>query len=235
MGKHIKREWGYGKYNGPEMWCTLCEEFKVAADYPYQSPIALAEKETVIPDFSGIEFNYQTALFRQEIIDYTVHFVPVTTTNTVRFKRKDFVLNDIHFHIPSEHILDEQQTEVEFHFVHQAADGELLVVGMLYDVINDDYNLMCNQQDLFLWQTGVPEQHFNPEHFLPEDKTYFHYIGSRTTPPTVGPVLWFVFQQVGRIGRYFIESLRTEERPMNTRGLQDKKDRLVYYFDKKMK
>jgi carbonic anhydrase len=66
----------------------------------------------------------------------------------------------------------------------------------------------------------------NVNQLLPEEKTYFTYMGSLTTPPCSENVLWFVMknpilvseEQVQNFGRIY---------PMNARPLQPKGDRLV--------
>ncbi|QXN87885.1 carbonic anhydrase family protein [Tetragenococcus halophilus] len=76
------------------------------------------------------------------------------------------------------------------------------------------------------------EQSLNPEIFLPENISYFHYEGSLTTPPTQGPVQWFVFDQIGVMSRSLIEDFKTSLLP-NNRPLQNKNQRPFFIKNKK--
>ena len=52
--------------------------------------------------------------------------------------------------MPSEHIIDDEQQELEFHLVHMNEQGENLVVGILFR-LTDKLNWICNQQDDSIW------------------------------------------------------------------------------------
>jgi len=43
------------------------------------------------------------------------------------------VLKQFHFHHPSEHTIDGKAYPLEMHFVHAAPDGDLAVVGVLFE------------------------------------------------------------------------------------------------------
>ncbi len=54
------------------------------------------------------------------------------------------------------------------------------------------------QKRIIRWtgKNGTHQQWFNPSIFLPEERLHYHYVGSLTTPPTKGPVKWFVFDTI---------------------------------------
>ena len=223
-------EWSYSGANGPKHWHTLCDWYAEGAKYPYQSPIQLVHGDTQPIGNEVLSFYYKKEKFTEKEFKNTIHFVPYDTESYVVFKGVEYHLTDIHFHMPSEHVIDDTQTELEFHLVHTNAQQENLVVGVLFN-LTDRLNWICNDQDDSIWDFAHHIQWFDQSIFLPEKHSHFHYVGSLTTPPTKGPVNWFVFDTIGEMSRLFIEEFREEVLENNNRPLQDKKDRPIFYSE----
>ena len=228
--RNMDVEWSYSGSNGPEHWHTLCDWYAEGAKYPYQSPIHLKHEETKAFEHETLSFHYKEEKFTEKEFKNTIHFVPYNTESYVVYKGVEYHLTDIHFHKPSEHLIDGTQTELEFHLVHTNDKQENLVVGVLFN-LTDKLNWICNEQDNSIWDFDNHIQHFNPNIFLPEKQSHFHYVGSLTTPPTKGPVNWFVMDTIGEMSRRFIELFHEEVLERNNRPIQETKDRAIYYSE----
>lgn len=229
--KNMDVEWGYSGDRGPANWHTLCDWYAEGAEYPFQSPIALSagivDQET---NYQPLEIHYQKETFTEKEFKNTIHFVPFDTKSYVLFNNQEYHLTDIHFHMPSEHVIEESRRPLEFHLVHMNEDGQNLVLGVLFDFAEKEGIIFNNQPDT-IWDFDHHIQEFNPSIFLPEHSSHFHYVGSLTTPPTKGPINWFVFDTVGHIKWSFIELFRDAVAEHNVRPLQELKDRKVVYCE----
>ena len=56
--------------------------------------------------------------------------VDVAEGSSITLEGRRFSLLQFHFHLPSEHMVDGDGFPMEVHFVHQAAEGDLAVVGV---------------------------------------------------------------------------------------------------------
>ncbi|MHC5247909.1 carbonic anhydrase family protein [Enterococcus sp. LJL120] len=224
-------EWGYSGERGPENWHTLCDWFAEGAKFPLQSPIALTQS-ICQPDnstYQALSIHYQKELFTEKEFKNTIHFVPFDTKSFVVFNKIEYHLTDIHFHMPSEHVIENQRQPLEFHLVHMNAAGENLVLGVLFDLTEDEGKIFNNQPDT-IWDFANHLQEFNPVIFLPEKRSHYHYVGSLTTPPTKGPINWFVFDTIGKMKLDFIDLFREDVAENNSRPLQELKERQVDYY-----
>ena len=157
---------------------------------------------------------------------------------------RQYRLVQFHFHKPSEEAINGERMDMVVHLVHQHHEGALAVVGVLMTTKpapqrkswwgSDDVKPKDNPLIQTLWnniplvkeRVESPGVMINVNQLLPEEKTYFTYMGSLTTPPCSENVLWFVMknpitvseEQVKNFGRIY---------PMNARPLQPKGDRLV--------
>lgn len=222
----MSRIWSYSGKTGPEFWPTLCDSFYTAAQFHWQSPIALTYDKTQ-PLQQTIAFNYNRQAFYVKNVNDTMHFEPAETESFVDFADKRYYLTDIHFHMPSEHIIAKKQMPLEFHLVHKDQKGQPLVCAILFSLSEDEQN-RCNDDSIELTATENKKQLLDPMIFLPKNSGYFHYEGSLTTPPTDGPVQWFVFDEKGIMSRAFIEHFKTILTP-NNRPLQNRNQRPIFY------
>lgn len=140
-------------------------------------------------------------MFESSFFNHTVHLSPKTNEklNTVIFDHKRYFLEDLHFHLPSEHEINHESFPLEFHLVHRSVKNELLVVGV---------TVLPSERPMNTVFAAVDERALHPRvagrgltvpieltRLLPENKQFYHYTGSLTTPPTLGPVEWIVFSQ----------------------------------------
>ncbi|KAF1296068.1 carbonic anhydrase [Enterococcus sp. JM4C] len=235
--KNMDVEWGYTGDRGPEHWHELCDWYREGATYPYQSPIALHhqsnENQSTLKNQDSttneLSFYYVQEHFTEKEFKNTLHFVPYDTQSYVLFRSDKYVLTDIHVHMPSEHQINGQQEGLEFHLVHMNEQGDNLVLGVLFN-LSETGGLDIEKETDVIWDLANHSEWFNPIVFLPQEKSHFYYVGSLTTPPTVGPINWFVFDTVQPMSRQFIAQFKNEITENNNRPLQPIKDRKISYF-----
>ena len=212
-----EEQWDYSPEKGPEHWKDLSQDFAQASQYPYQSPISLVHEKTSKFE-KQLELHYQVADFYEKEIFPTTHLVPANRTNFILLEDGPFYLTDIHFHKPSEHLIDHLQEDIEFHFVHQNEKQEVVVLGVLFH-LNDDKTQFYNKMTEKDWDLSEMKHTFDPGSFFSDQAHFFQYLGSLTTPPTNGPVQWFVFDGVGEMSRKFLTNFHLHVK-QNARPLQ---------------
>lgn len=222
-------EWGYSGERGPEHWAELCDWFAQGAAFELQSPISLTTCKEVENPKETIAFHYEKQRFTDKEFKNTIHLVPYDQLSYVELKGQKYFLTDIHFHMPSEHLINGSQEDVEFHFVHMNAQKENLVVGVLYQLTTDEGWLYdCDNGNV--WNLDKHEHWTNPMVLLPKEKSHYHYIGSLTIPPTSGPIKWFMMDQVQKLNKDFLIPFKGQYAQPNNRPLQPLKDRNIQYF-----
>jgi len=124
---------------------------------------------------------------------------------SVTTQGKKFNLVQWHYHSPAEHVIDGKYFPLEAHYVHQAADGHLLVVAVMIGVAVEQssvgYEASMYLNNVF---DGLPNQGFSPYLFPwygfspsispPQsfDKVHFEYVGSLTSPPCTHGLQWII-------------------------------------------
>ena len=166
-------------YKEPEAWGKVSE---VCSKGMAQSPVELFPSEK--SELPILNFNYEKTEFVKTEVHGSLKFTPKEKNwIEVNGKRYDFL--QVHFHTPSEHQVRGKSYPLEGHFVHSASDGELMVVGVLFQLGKTNKNI-----DQLL-QTGK----LNPVKLMPKKKGYYRYDGSLTTPPCSEGVKWFVLKK----------------------------------------
>jgi carbonic anhydrase len=110
-----------------------------------------------------------------------------------------YTLDNLHFHTPSEHVVDDKPFDMELHVVHAAlprraviaiflkvGDRENTALKPLFDAMS---NLKNEGQ-----KTKVTFGSDKLAAIFPADMTYFGYAGSLTTPPCDYGVTWMVLK-----------------------------------------
>ena len=140
---------------------------------------------------------------------------------TARVGTREYQLEQFHFHTPSEHTLNGREFDAEQHFVHRAADGELLVIGLWLRGSGrarpvDDVLARLPEE----CGTPIPLARLNLRALLPEHLPVFRYSGSLTTDPYTEGVRWNVVTTPSRASRASLARLRSLFPASNSRETQ---------------
>lgn len=202
------------------------------AVFNYQSPINFEQAEEVIHEAElDLLIHYQEETFKQEIFAGAYHLVPMAKNSYLTFEDQRFDLVDIHVHFPSEHTIENHPTQFEFHLVHESAEGENLVIGILYETVKRKFIKASPirqdmMRELFLEKESVT---FDPTNYIPKPLSYYHFVGSLTTPPYNGPVLWFMMDEIQFADESIIEHIKQHVPINNNRQVFPIQDRLIYH------
>ena len=187
--------WGYEGESGPEHWGDLSPDYATCADGMEQSPIDIASTTESNP--ADLEFSYQPSALTIVNNGHTIQ-ANYDEGSSLGVDGESYALLQFHFHSPSEHTVDDGAAPMELHMVHQNADGDLAVVGILL-VEGAENEALAPVFDNLPATEGEPEAidgvTVDASALLPSDATYWRYNGSLTTPPCSEGVKWFVMTQ----------------------------------------
>lgn len=217
--------WGYGGAGSPDRWGSLKPEFNLCATGTRQSPIDI--RDGIRVDLEPIRFDYRPSGFNVIDNGHTVQ-VNVGLGNTITVGQRRFELVQFHFHRPSEERINGRQYDMVAHLVHKDPEGRLAVVAVLMDqgkqhpVIQQIWSNLPLEKNV----TEVASSAIDLNQLLPEDRRYFTYMGSLTTPPCSEGVLWLVLKQPAMVSPEQV-GVFSRLYPMNARPIQRMANRLV--------
>ena len=213
--------WGYTGATGPDHWATLDPAYQTCANGVHQSPISIpvGDVPTSKTALATIDYHLNTEALKevhnsesvfpyqvnkQWLVDSNHNTVEVvikkpSENNYLDWQNKHYHLVQFHFHAPSENQLDGQSFPLELHFVNQATDGSLAVIGVFFKVgaANPAIQKILNQVPESLKGEKEFEQQgmtFPAEKLLPADHHFYVFPGSLTTPGCNETVKWFVMK-----------------------------------------
>jgi carbonic anhydrase len=222
---HAQIPWSYEGEGRPENWGKLRPDYATCANGERQSPIDIRDGFRV--DLEPIRFTYRPSQFRVIDNGHTVQ-VDVGGSN-IGLLGKNYDLVQFHFHRPSEERIDGQSFDMVIHLVHESEDGDLAVVAVLLEqgmenpLIQSVWNNLPLEKNEYV---QPPDQGIDLASLIPEDRSYYTYMGSLTTPPCTEDVLWLVLKQTQQLSP---EQLRIFSRlyPYNARPVQPKHSRMI--------
>jgi carbonic anhydrase len=229
---------------GPENWVNLKKENQLCAKGKMQSPININFDNTVKGSLSPIVFEYRPFFLSLMDNGRTVEVIGAEGNN-IALNEKQYRLLGFSIHKPSEAAFNGERAEMSIQLVHQHFDGSKVIVEVmlssspkLFEAVkkswwdsapkeNPLFQVLLNHVPLVKNQVASPRDvAINPQQLLPEDRTYFTYMGSLTEPPCTEGVTWIVMknpilvsaQQVHSYGQIYNN---------NVRPLQIKGDRII--------
>jgi carbonic anhydrase len=171
-----------------------------------QSPVNISS--TLSAEVGGLNFHYSAAPLSILNNGHTiqVNYAPGSYLD-VGGTRYDLL--QFHFHSPSENTLNNQPFALEAHLVHKGADGTLAVVGILFEESNQSHPILTGIWDNMPASAGpattVSSVRVNANTLLPQNRNFYQFKGSLTTPPCSEGVKWFVMQGTFGVTRAHID------------------------------
>jgi len=200
--------WVYkGAHGDAAHWGELDPAFEACAKGQSQSPIDI--RKTVKADLPALTFAYGNAAPTLVNNGHTIQ-VNLPAGNQLKIGEQSYELLQFHFHTPSEETVAGKHAAMVAHFVHRNAAGELGVVGVLLE--QGQKNAAFDGIFQHLPRPGekvtVDELTLELAALLPEDKHYYAYEGSLTTPPCSQGVHWMVMKTPVKLGAEQIKAFR---------------------------
>jgi carbonic anhydrase len=235
-------------------WEGICKTGKK------QSPIDLTDK--IIPEKTDRIFNIENLSYKpinnislQFIEGHKLALLPDQKIGGIEITKKGLKLNyyltDIHFHVKSEHTIDNLKHDLEIHMVHSLATNDkdinennltvynkYLVIAILFKSHKYIHNKEIEKLNLSSFD--IIENNFDINSFVKDlnKNSYFHYEGGLTTPTCDETVNWIVIEKPFIIGEDQLSDFWNVFRKYNyvygnARNTQKLNERKVYYHEGK--
>jgi carbonic anhydrase len=221
----LPTHWDYVGDAGPDAWGHMRPEFSKCATGQRQSPIDI--RGGIAVDLEPIKFEYRPSSF--SVIDngHTVQ-VNLEPGNSITITGRRYELVQFHFHRPSEERINGRQYDMVVHLVHKDAEGRIAVVAVLLDRGSAQaiVQTVWNNLPLEKGDEVRAGSRIDLAQLLPEDKRYYTYMGSLTTPPCSEGVLWMVLKQPVPVSMDQV-AIFSRLYPMNARPIQQADGRLI--------
>ena len=189
-----------------------------------QSPINIRSFKERASNGHQITLNYKDEIKAVENLGHTVQ-LDFKAGSTVSYEGIKYDFKQMHFHTPSEHLVDGVTFPMEMHIVSKAplkdknTTPSYLVIGILFKEGKNNKFL-----DEFLNKIPKAEHTLAPVEVgavklgdlldsekLNDVKNFYHYPGSLTTPPYTQTVQWFVFKHIMEASPEQIEAINAIE------------------------
>lgn len=183
--------WSYDGNTSPRKWGKLSPDFTKCELGVEQSPINI--QDAVKGSSNPITFDYHSLPLVVVNNGRTIQ-VTYAPGSSMTVGGEKYQLLQFHFHTPSEHQIAGKTSAMELHLVHRDQVGKLAVVGVMINQGKEDP--LIDQ----VWQAIPPigqtktvkSTTINAANLLPEQRSYYSYAGSLTTPPCSEGVKWHI-------------------------------------------
>jgi carbonic anhydrase len=210
--------WSYEGAGDPSHWAALSPAFAQCGAGHLQSPIDIVTSTATAlgagaAGFEAARFERADAQAVPVDIVNNGHTIQVDTVGSgaLIVGNDRYVIQQFHFHTPSEHTVDGHSYPLEVHFVHKTADGKLAVVGLLFE--EGAENAALTPFWGHLPRSAGPAEDLGRggvdiRKILPTRLDVYRYSGSLTTPPCSESVNWLVLKEHATASRAQIEAFK---------------------------
>ncbi len=222
--------WTYMGETGPEHWAEI--EKQSSCEGKRQSPVNIIDIDaTNDSSLNPITINYSNDVKIHDVTNngHSIQYSFEKGDNiVVDGNKKELV--QIHFHEPSEHTLNGVRFPLEMHMVHVGSDNKIAVLSVMATEgkNSEPFTFLEKYLPLKTGETKPVNTKFDLNLNLPENKSYYTYDGSLTTPPCSEGVSWFVFKtpitisvdQVKQLQKQMPLNNYRNEQPLNGRKIR---------------
>jgi carbonic anhydrase len=199
------RHWSYEGSESPEHWGELA---KTCSTGTRQSPVFLSTRGAITRG-THAKLDIGWGKVSGEAVDngHTIQ-VSVPPGNFLTYGKQRYELQQLHFHVPSEHSIDGEHSAMEVHFVHKNAEGQLAVLALM--LRSGQANAVLGPLFAALPPPGgaASRVEVNLPAMLPKNRAHFSYEGSLTTPPCTEGVQWIVLLTQPSVSRSQLDRFR---------------------------
>lgn len=184
--------WSYSGDTGPAHWGELSPDYAACSQGKQQSPVDITHAEHA--KLPVIEFNYKPSSLDVINNGHTIES-DYEPGSSITIDGKTYNLVQFHFHHMSENAVNGEHFPLEGHLVHKSADGKLAVVAVFFK--EGPANSAIETVWAHMPKTAVNENKpkglkVDASQLLPENREYYTFPGSLTTPPCTEGVTWLV-------------------------------------------
>uniref|UniRef100_A0ACD5Y1B3 Uncharacterized protein n=1 Tax=Avena sativa TaxID=4498 RepID=A0ACD5Y1B3_AVESA len=227
---------------GPDNWGSLEPDWAICRDGKEQSPIDICKVEAA-QDMGPLEHTYTAGdcAVQNRGHDFIVKWKEGNGKLTV--EKKDYVLQQVHWHVPSEHTINGTRFDMEMHMVHQDSAKARAVVSVLFSTkqpghpskpltgLGPYFKRLAGKNNM---DEDVKEL-VDPSPWVDKSSGYYRYEGSLTTPPCSEGIIWTIMSKVKHVTEEQVKlqagvSTIVEA---NNRPAQKINDRVVRYYEGK--
>ncbi|GAJ26780.1 carbonic anhydrase [Liquorilactobacillus sucicola DSM 21376 = JCM 15457] len=197
----------------------------------WQSPIDIETKQVEQKNINQTPLVFLTDYVFESVISKGNN-LQFNGRGRMKLKGNEFEFQQLHFHIPAEHILDGKVYPMEWHFVHQNNIGQPLVVALFVELGQDNSILQpfYEKDNLRDGEKQAFEYRLPMNKLITENKqNAYNYLGSLTTPPLSRGVEWWVLQQPLVVSIMQLKALQ-ESFNGNARETQRKSGRKIILY-----
>ena len=223
--KH-KTPWSYQGKTGPDNWGKLSPEFATCASGRNQSPVNIdATTHASLKPLKSIQ------KFAAKDIANNGHSVQVNFKegNMLVLDSGAYQMKQVHFHSPSENTIHGKIFPLEAHFVHADSKGNLTVLAVMYTEGKANLGLakLWGQMSKEVGEPVALKNRVTASELIPENRSYYRYSGSLTTPPCTEGVRWLVMKNPMTASKEQIKALTDVIQHDNNRPLQALNGRII--------
>ncbi|MCL5128940.1 carbonic anhydrase [Algibacter sp. L4_22] len=224
-----EHHWSYAGETSPEHWIEI--EKNSDCDGKYQSPINIINKDAdsiATKDDLKILYTPTTNISKVTNNGHSIQF-DFEAGDSINYKNENYYLKQIHFHEPSEHKINGVIYPIEIHLVHVSKSGNITVLGIMGEEGSKSQLFEFFESFLPIENetTKTIQQKIDLSSLFLEDKNYYSYGGSLTTPPCSEGVNWLVFKQPIILSVEEVLKLRNNMPTNNYRNEQPLNDREI--------
>lgn len=120
--------WSYSGNTGPENWGNLSPEYATCSTGKAQAPIDIPSPTATANTVPTINYHGTSGSVIND--GHKIQMNVQDANSSMTLDGKKYVLEQVHYHSPSENTLAGQSFPLEFHFVHAASDGTGAVLAV---------------------------------------------------------------------------------------------------------
>ncbi len=221
-----KTHWAYEGKEGPENWAKLSPEFATCDVGRNQSPINIEDSiHAAIKALKAIQKFPAKDIFNN---GNTVQ-INFKEGNMLALDSGAFQMKQLHFHAPSENNIHGKSFPLEAQFLHADSKGNLAVIGVMFTEGKSNPALakLWEQLPEAEGEPVVLKNRVMPSEFMPDNKSYYRFSGSLTTPPCSEGVRWLLMKNPITASKEQIDAFKKAVHHSNNRPVQALNGRVI--------